>query len=41
MKFNDKDFSKLQEVFVAFTVDPKRVTGITDKILLENGGSKV
>lgn len=41
LKFDFHDFSKLQEVFVAFTVDPKRLTGISDKILLENGGSKV
>ena len=41
LKFDFNDFSKLQEVFVAFTKDPKRLTSISDRILLKDGGKKV
>ena len=41
LKFDFNDFSKLQEVFVAFTKDPKRLTSISDRILLKEGGKKV
>mgnify|MGYP003636407163 CR=1 FL=1 len=39
--FSFNDFSKFQEIACAYKLDPKRVTGITDKILLENGAEKV
>ena len=37
LKFDFNEFSKLQEVFVAYTKDPKRITSISDKILIESG----
>lgn len=35
-EFSFNDFTKFQEICYAFKIDPKRVTGITDKILTEN-----
>jgi len=40
LKFDFSDFSKLQEVFVAYTLDKKRLTSISDKILITNGADK-
>lgn len=39
-KFNFNDYCKIQEVCVAFTLDRKRLTSISDKIHLENGGKR-
>lgn len=33
---NFPEFSKLQEIVVAYTLDPKAITGISDKILKKN-----
>jgi len=41
LKFDFNEFSKLQEVFVAFTKDPKRLTSISDKILIKSGAKKL
>ena len=41
LKFDFNEFSKLQEVFVAFTKDKKRLTGISDKILIKSGAKKI
>lgn len=41
LKFDFNEFSKLQEVFVAFTKDPKRLTSISDKILIKSGAKKI
>jgi len=41
LKFDFNEFSKLQEVFVAFTKDPKRLTSISDKILIKSGTKKI
>lgn len=40
-EFDFNDFSKFQEIAYAYSLKPKRLTGITDKILLENGSKKV
>ena len=40
LKFDFADFTKLQEVFVAFTKDRKRLVSISDKILIENKAKK-
>jgi len=40
LKFDFQDFSKLQEVFVAYTKDKKRLTSISDRILIEDGAKK-
>lgn len=36
LKFDFTDFTKLQEVFVAFTIDRDRLIGISDKILTKD-----
>jgi len=41
LKFDFNEFSKLQEVFVAYTKDPKRITSISDKILIKTGANKI
>tara|TARA_B110000459_G_scaffold193243_1_gene231311 strand:- start:112 stop:486 length:375 start_codon:yes stop_codon:yes gene_type:complete len=41
LKFDFNEFSKLQEVFVAYTKDPKRITSISDKILIKTGAKKI
>ena len=41
LKFDFNEFSKLQEVFVAYTKDPKRITSISDKILIKAGANKI
>ena len=41
LKFDFTKFSRLQQVFMAFNLDEKRLTGIADKILIENGGEKI
>ena len=41
LKFDFNEFSKLQEVFVAFTKDKKRLTSISDKILIKSGAKKL
>ena len=41
LKFDFNEFSKLQEVFVAYTKDPKRITSISDKILVKTGAKKL
>lgn len=41
LKFDFNEFSKLQEVFVAYAKDPKRITSISDKILIESGANKI
>ena len=41
LKFDFNKFSKLQEVFVAYTKDPKRITSISDKILIKAGANKI
>lgn len=41
LKFDFNQFSKLQEVFVAYTKDPKRITSISDKILIKAGANKI
>jgi hypothetical protein len=41
LKFDFNEFSKLQEVFVAYTKDPKRITSISDKILIKSGANKI
>ena len=41
LKFDFNEFSKLQEVFVAYTKDPKRITSISDKILIKSGAKKI
>tara|TARA_R110002126_G_scaffold127771_1_gene270154 strand:+ start:715 stop:1086 length:372 start_codon:yes stop_codon:yes gene_type:complete len=40
LKFDFADFTKLQEVFVAFTKDRKRLVSISDKILIEDKAKK-
>ena len=40
LKFDFADFTKLQEVFVAFTKDRKRLVSISDKILIESKAKK-
>ena len=41
LKFDFNKFSKIQEVFVAYTKDPKRITSISDKILVKTGAKKL
>ena len=41
LKFDFNEFSKLQEVFVAYTKDPKRITSISDKLLIKSGAKKI
>ena len=41
LKFDFNEFSKLQEVFVAYTKDPKRIISISDKILIKAGANKI
>jgi hypothetical protein len=41
LKFDFNQFSKLQEVFVAYIKDPKRITSISDKILIKAGANKI
>ena len=36
-KFKFNDFSKMQEVAMAYGLDPDAVTKVSDKILLKNG----
>jgi|NorSeaMetagenome_1021524.scaffolds.fasta_scaffold00484_9 hypothetical protein len=40
LKFDFADFTKLQEVFVAYTKDRKRLVSISDKILIEDNAKK-
>jgi len=40
-EFSFNDFTKFQEIVCAYNLEPNRVTGITDKILIENGAKKV
>jgi hypothetical protein len=40
LKFDFADFTKLQEVFVAFTKDRKRLVSISDKILMKDNAKK-
>ena len=40
LDFDFAEFTKLQEVFVAFTLDKKRLTSISDKILKEDNAKK-
>lgn len=40
LKFDFADFTKLQEVFVAFTKDRKRLVSISDRILIESKAKK-
>jgi len=40
LKFDFTDFTKLQEVFVAFTIDRDRLIGISDKILTKDISKK-
>ena len=40
-RYDYNDFSIMQEICVAYDLDPKRLKSISDKILLENGGTKV
>ena len=39
-EFDFNEFSKFQEIAYAYKLDPKRVAGITDKILTKNGATK-
>ena len=39
-KFDFNDFSKLQEVCVAYSLEPKKLTNVSDKILI-NSGAKI
>ena len=38
-KFDYSKYTKMLEVAVAFELNEKRLTSISDKILLENGGN--
>lgn len=40
-KYDFNEFSKLQEVCLAYDLEPKKVTDITDKILLNNGAKEI
>jgi len=40
LKFDFRDFTKLQEVFVAYTLDRKRLISISDKILIKDSSKK-
>lgn len=40
LKFDFADFTKLQEVFVAFKKDRKRLVSISDRILIEDKAKK-
>lgn len=39
-EFDFNEFTKFQEIAYAYKLNAKRVTGITDKILLENNAEK-
>ena len=41
LKFDFNEFSKLQEIFVAYTKEPKRLSSISDKILIKAGAKKL
>jgi len=40
-KFDYNDFSKLQEVCAAYSLNPKELTEISNKILINNGSEKI
>jgi hypothetical protein len=40
LEFDFAEFTKLQEVFVAFTLDRKRLVGVSDRILLKHNAKK-
>ncbi len=40
-KFDYNDFSKLQEVCAAYSLNPKELTEISDKILINNGSKQI
>jgi len=40
-KFDYNDFSKLQEVCAAYSLNPKELTEISDKILINNGSEQI
>ena len=40
-KFDYNDFSKLQEVCAAYSLNPKELTKILDKILINNGSEQI
>lgn len=39
-KYNHKKYAKMQEISVAFDLNEKRLTSISDKILFKNGAQK-
>jgi len=39
-KFNFNDFSKMQEVAIAYSMDTEAVTKLTDEILIKNGAKE-
>ena len=39
-RYDFHHFTKIQEVLAAYDLDYKRLTGISDKILMENGAKK-
>jgi|TARA_R110000787_G_scaffold233878_1_gene340717 hypothetical protein len=40
-KFNFNDYSKLQEVCIAYSLKPKELTDLSDIILINNGAEEV
>ena len=40
-KFNFNDYSKLQEVCIAYSLNPKEITDLSDIILINNGAEEV
>lgn len=40
-RYDYNDFSIMQEICTAYDLNPKRIKSISDKIHLENGGTKV
>ena len=40
-KFNFNDYSKLQEVCCAYSLKPKELTDLSDRILINNGAEEV
>tara|TARA_R110001599_G_scaffold69420_2_gene195813 strand:+ start:1691 stop:2071 length:381 start_codon:yes stop_codon:yes gene_type:complete len=40
-KFNFNDYSKLQEVCIAYSLKPKELTDLSDRILINNGAEEV
>tara|TARA_R110000822_G_scaffold175843_1_gene315514 strand:+ start:242 stop:622 length:381 start_codon:yes stop_codon:yes gene_type:complete len=40
-KFNFNDYSKLQEVCIAYSLKPKELTDLSDIILINNGAKEV